>query len=237
MGVDKLLVEAANLRKDFSDSYWDSGVEKETRLLVEPEGIEIMQEGLLLRMPALESLRRKFQKFQNEGFKKLHSIFGEVATPALFLTLDRKIDVEKLPRSNRGYFYLEKQIDLMIDFFEDLHGRLLERMKTPLQFLQDKKQILYFDIVCQLEPNSTEADVAESLLKMSIGELKMIGDIYEEINDEMDETPRPKKMKQISSAIAELNRKTNDLFGFPIFSTKKNTIALTIPSQVVRSFR
>ena len=128
-------------------------------------------------------------------------------------------------------------MDLSIDFLEKLRESIENQMKCPLQYLKDSAQILYYDVVCQLQPNSFEEQVTQSVMKLTVGEYKGIADLYEDITGDKDDLPSKKWIQKVKDAINGVNRKTNKTFGFQVFGTQGNTVSMFLPSQSIKAYR
>lgn len=233
--IASLLIEAVALRRDFNEEYWTSDFERVEELLKDPEKF---LETAGVRAGALPSLVERLDAFKKKTAQALINTYDELATPALFLALDRKVVIADIPKNGDGhYFYAEKRLDLCIDFLEARHTELLDSLKSPLRYLQAKAQILYFDAVCQLEVGTLEADVTRSVMELSVGEYKEFLDIFDEVMGETEGPPPKRWAGQIKNIVNAVNRKTNAIFGFQIFTTKKNTVSVTLPSQIIKSLR
>lgn len=233
--VDQLLFKAGQLREKLRRDYWGSEESREENLL--GQSITSIPIGTLFNPGAIETLRKEFKKFKTSSFEKLIEIFDEPATAILFFTLDRKLDLNKIPTHEKEYFLLEKKVELCIDFFESIHLELVRELKSPLHYIPEKAKILYFDVICELVPNSNEAELCRFMFQRSIGEFREKMDAYDELTGERDSVHARGWQKKIDNAIEGVNKKTFERFGFRIFTIKKNTVALTLPAQVISTYR
>ncbi|MFA6024728.1 MAG: hypothetical protein WC777_06055 [Candidatus Gracilibacteria bacterium] len=233
--IDSLLVEAVELRRDFNEEYWTSDFERVKELLKDPEKF---LETAEVRAGSLPSLVEHLDSFKKKVAQELIKTYDELATPALFLALDRKVVVADIPKNGDGhYFYAEKRLDLCIDFLEARHQELIKEIKSPLQYLREKAKLVYFDAVCQLTPNSNEDELCDIMCDSSIGECKEMDEIYEYMKGkETGDFPSDWK-KTVRNSIEGVNEKTKEKFGFPIFTIKKNAVSLVIPAELIASYR
>jgi len=188
----------------------------------------------------IDGYKKKQDTWFNSCLTILKDIYKDFAPIYIFyerLSLT-KFDIGLGDPNFREYIHVVDRIDSRLSALVDFYNDLKDQVRSPLNYLEKKAQIWFYDFVCQLTPSSNESALCGYMFQYGIGEYRSYADIYEyifgEIEDTSDKLPKGWKVK-VRSAYDGINRKTNKSFGFNILSKKGYAIALHFPSRLIGS--
>ncbi|MFA7277444.1 MAG: hypothetical protein WC101_00450 [Candidatus Gracilibacteria bacterium] len=255
--IDALLKEGADIFDFIAKDYWEQEDKEEKREKDEEEKREqelqkITEErgaifasmaardmpqpilsifGSRVSPDIIKSYEVQHAKWIERVKEALGNIYEDFAP--LYQFLYAKIEYQK--NTNSGAIYndfvrvketLREQTNVLAGFYKDLRGDI----RSPLFYIPEKNKVCFYDLVCQLQPDSNEAQLCKFLFQFSFGEFKEMEDAYvfmtgTDIGDEKNWKTK------ITSAYDGINEKTNKQFGFPIIQKEKSTITLVFPSR------
>lgn len=123
---------------------------------------------------------------------------------------------------------LEKALDVLVEYYD----YFVSQDKSPVKYLAEKSEIWLYDFCCKLEPESNEAELCKYMFQFGIGAFQEMAEIHKHITGE-EYDPKAKDKNVVVNALDGVNRKTNEIFKFPLFEKKKSVVALSIPSRLV----
>src|SRR3989338_431871 len=151
----------------------------------------------------------------------LTDVFDDVWLQIHFIHICKPAYIES-DQSTANEFLIEK-----LKILENSANELNKMIKTPLVYLPERTAIKYQDTECELLPSSKQAAVCKYVFENNDeGEnidIAMI-DHYLSGENEM-------KSDQVKNAAIEINKKTNDAFGFPIFKISLDFITIKSVTQ------
>lgn len=140
----------------------------------------------------------------------------------------RPFEPEKTQWSRSQSGDIQPAVDTLLSYYDEI-GKY---DNSPLRFNSKKAAIWLYDICCQLEPESNEAEICRYMFKFAYGEYKEISQIHKFILGE-DHNPKAKNGKTVLNALEGVNSKTKEIFGFTLFTKKKSVVALSIPAPFI----
>lgn len=123
---------------------------------------------------------------------------------------------------------LEEALDVLLGYYD----YFVSKEDCPVQYLKDTCQLWLNDSCCALDPNSNESELCAYMFNFGINEFVGIPEIYKVITGDKY-IPKTKDSNLVKNAVEGVNKKTNKVFGFNLFTKRKNVVAIYIPSQLL----
>ncbi len=116
----------------------------------------------------------------------------------------------------------------------ELYREVEQRMVTPLEYVDSMLCLRYHDLVCPLQSTSIQRSLCIYMFNnFDFGQLVDIDVVTNNVllNSDKESSTEPSKsdIKRIKGAVKEINRKTIEAFGFPIFNYPQGLIGLRNP--------
>ena len=186
--------------------------------------------------PRMDELEQRYADWRDETKELLEGIFMDFTPVHTFMDARGEFYSETSPfgRSWRFEKYinvtrtLDAKIAILIGFYEALS----DGIRSPLTYLPDQAKICFYDFVCPLTADTNESLLCGFMFGFSIGEKVEMEDIFAGAFHGNKEDFCGKDRETIKNAYDGINRKTNDVFGFPILKKDGTTLCLTLPSRV-----
>lgn len=165
-----------------------------------------------------DELAQGIDTWEKEAVDTLTAIFLDYAPVYMFHEADNGVQ----------YDHMRDKLRLLNDYYLSL----AEQVRTPLFYIPERAQICFFASVCAIDPDSNEDVLCRYMFEnhsfhewiemedVSIGAFGVGADAY-----------GSRERTQIEHAQDGVNRKTNDVFGFPLFLKKKSLLCLNLPSR------
>ena len=182
----------------------------------------------------MEELRQLYDNWRDETKKILEEMFMDFIPVHTFMDAMGEWYYEQFPSNGRRaeYINITRNLDAKIAVLIGFYKTLSENIRSPLAYLPDQAKWCFYDFVCPLKTDSNEAALSAFMFQHSIGEKVEMEDIFVEgFGGNCDEYCGKDKTK-IQHAYDGINRKANEVFGFPIFKKDGTTLCLTLPSRV-----
>ncbi|NCP67826.1 hypothetical protein GW756_05740 [bacterium] len=183
----------------------------------------------------VENWRKKYKQWQQSCFEVFEIIFSDYVPVNTFeraSSQNRKRDLYEI------YFFgkhtdLVALLEVKLKVLRDFYTEISKNVRSPLTYLSEKNQIVFYDFVCQLKPDSNEALLCKKMFEFPIGESIEEIDVYEFITGDNDGISDKSSHNLIKNACDGVNRKTKDSFGFSIMKNQAKSIKLSIPSKII----
>jgi len=225
----------------------DTLIESGDKLLqhMEVENYYYHQEAVLAGMKERKKKRHCEDEF-NEWLKEVKEVIQEIFqdyTP-LHKFQEAFVYWKDTPYPLSGIFadtfgmidFIKKKLKNLVEFYD----RIEHFCKSPLMYIPDKALLCFYDFVIELVADTNEAELCRYMFQFDFGKEVPFGDIYDYIQGkELKKGESDKKdwLTIVKSAYTGVNRKTNERFGFPIFTKDKRVLRLGIPNHFVTSLK
>lgn len=239
--IDDLAEEGERIRSEIFEDY-DIEYEKGEKEWLESDAIVSL--GTVHHSRVSEKSFLKYESKQQKWVEKceetLNEIFLDFIPVNIFFSKYTPADLKAISPDTIRFNKIIDSIDNKVEVLTDFYLELQKNIKVPLIYLEDKSQIWFYDIVCQLKPNTNESELCGYMFEFGIGEWKNFDEIYAHLMGENVENILnwPKNWKsKIVSAYDGVNRKTNDIFNFNVFKKQANNslLATNFPARLVGS--
>jgi hypothetical protein len=183
--------------------------------------------------PKMEALEQQYDDWFYETKELLEGIFMDFTPVHTFM--DARGEFYSNPSPFGGsygfakYINVTRTLDAKIAVLIDFYKTLSEDIRSPLTYLIDQAKVCFYDFVCPMKVDSNEASLCAFMFQYSIGEKVEMEDIFTDgFGGNRDEYCGKDRTK-IKNAYDGINRKTNEVFGFPILKKDGTTLCLTLP--------
>ncbi len=238
--IDKLVKSGAQILNYIRGDAWDF---HKNHILT--QGVYLDEEDHNLKPKPLnteetELYASKYDKWVKSCKEELELIFLDYTPIYKFINAFDDSEIQ-VGQQDRPYLLWERNIEAKLEVLSSFFDGLNSFVRSPLSYLSDRAQICFYDLICQLTPDTNESMLCNYMFKeLSVGESVDFVKIYAEIKGEdvelQPEWPNTWK-KTVDTAYNEINRKTNKSFGFSIFEKKKNMLFIKLPSRLISSFK
>lgn len=186
----------------------------------------------------MEDLEQLFANWRSDTKEILEGIFMDFTPVHTFMDAMGEFYSQSFPfgeRRSQDFINMTRQLDAKLEVLIGFYKSLSENIRSPLTYLTDQAKVCFYDFVCPLKTDSNEASLCAFMFQHSIGEKVEMIDVYNHMFGEQRTTLDTTGKNKIKNAVDGINRKTNEVFGFPIIAKDTTTISLTVPARVTQN--
>lgn len=185
---------------------------------------------------AVENYLEKRKEWGDEAVKALKMISGDYVRISQYYEAEgsyykRPLPLNAFPMMERkvedkyeDFVNVRNNFQAKIKFLQELYLEIDKKIDEPLTYIPERNTICWHARVVELQSSSNQSALCEFMFQFPIGAKKEMAEILASMEGvSIDELTKFERQKVIN-AVNEVNKKTKEMFKFPIFRKDKMTV-------------